>query len=156
MQNTVINSPLPGLGSRIAIVVEEGFLKQIHFVGNSISENRNNDHCSRRVVAWLNSYFEHEIQEITFSVLLQGTAFQKRVWNSLAEIHSGTTKTYGELAQELKSGARAIGNACRKNPVPLVYPCHRVVSANGQGGYMGKTSGTEMDIKQWLLLHEHH
>jgi methylated-DNA-[protein]-cysteine S-methyltransferase len=154
MQNTVINSPLPGLGSRIAIATEDGYLKQIHFVGNSVPLKNNTDVCTKQVVLWLNAYFEHEVQEITFPVLLQGTDFQKKVWNSLPEILSGTTNTYGELARELKSGARAIGNACRKNPVPLVYPCHRVVSANGQGGFMGKTSGIEMDIKQWLLLHE--
>jgi methylated-DNA-[protein]-cysteine S-methyltransferase len=62
--------------------------------------------------------------------------------------------TYGELAQRLKSSARAVGNACRRNPIAIVVPCHRVVAASGDGGFMGKRTGHALAIKRWLLAHE--
>ena len=67
----------------------------------------------------------------------------------------GKTKTYGELAKEIKSGARAVGTACGANPYPLIAPCHRVVSAQGIGGFMKENSpGLYRQIKLWLLKHE--
>jgi methylated-DNA-[protein]-cysteine S-methyltransferase len=61
---------------------------------------------------------------------------------------------YGELAKVLDSGARAVAAACRANPLPILIPCHRVVSHKGLGGYMGQVEGKEVAIKQWLLHHE--
>lgn len=83
-----------------------------------------------------------------------GTAFQHKVWNALKKIPSGKVVTYGELANKLGTSARAVGNACRKNPIPLVIPCHRVISSNGLGGYAGDTSGDLLRFKSWLLQHE--
>ena len=62
--------------------------------------------------------------------------------------------TYGELAQQLGTSARAIGQACRTNPVPIIVPCHRVIAANHAGGYAGHTSGKLLAIKKYLLDHE--
>ncbi len=84
----------------------------------------------------------------------EGTVFQRRVWQALLDILPGQTRTYGALARELGSSPRAIGGACRSNPIPLLIPCHRVVAANGHGGFAGHTSGRWMDIKRWLLEHE--
>jgi len=83
-----------------------------------------------------------------------GTEFQQRVWQALQQIPVGTTRTYGEVAKALKSSAQAVGNACRANPRPLLVPCHRVVAANGVGGFMGQREGGEIGIKQALLNHE--
>ncbi len=84
----------------------------------------------------------------------EGTVFQHRVWKALLDIPPGQTRTYGALARELGSSPRAVGGACRSNPIPLLIPCHRVVAANGDGGFAGHTSGRWMDIKRWLLEHE--
>lgn len=83
-----------------------------------------------------------------------GTTFQLRVWQALLDIPLGQTRTYGELAKTLKTSARAIGMACRTNPLPLIVPCHRVVAANGMGGFCGKVDGKPLIVKQWLLAHE--
>lgn len=69
---------------------------------------------------------------------LSGTEFQQQVWQAIAEIPFGQTKTYGELAQAIgrPRAVRAVGSACGRNPVPLFIPCHRVMGANAQiGGF---------------------
>jgi methylated-DNA-[protein]-cysteine S-methyltransferase len=81
----------------------------------------------------------------------RGTAFQEKVWAALMRIPAGRTVTYGELAKQLGTGARAIGGACRANPVLLLVPCHRVVAAHGNGGFAGHRSGQWVDIKRRLL-----
>jgi len=89
---------------------------------------------------------------------LEGTAFQKKVWQAISDIPKGEVRTYGELAVQLGSSARAVGNACAKNPVPVIIPCHRVVAKAGLGGYAGETFENSprglMRMKGWLLLHE--
>jgi methylated-DNA-[protein]-cysteine S-methyltransferase len=108
----------------------------------------------RQVAAQLAQYFARPLQRFTLAVALHGTAFQQRVWGALRQIPAGKTLTYGGLADKLGSGARAVGNACRGNPVPIIVPCHRVVSVSGIGGYSGKTDGREINRKKWLLEHE--
>lgn len=85
---------------------------------------------------------------------LIGTEFQKKVWQALLAIPKGETTTYGELAKKLNSHPRAVGQALKRNPLPLLYPCHRVVSQKDLGGFSGETSGKLMTIKQWLLEYE--
>lgn len=89
-----------------------------------------------------------------FGLLKQGTKFQRKVWHALCLIPPGQTKTYGKLAKELNTSPRALANACRKNPFPLLIPCHRVLAKTGIGGYAGATTGKLVDIKIALLLHE--
>ena len=67
-----------------------------------------------------------------------GTGFQQQVWQAIAQIPAGETKTYGELARVIgrPRACRAVANACGKNPLPIFIPCHRVVAANGNiGGF---------------------
>lgn len=84
-----------------------------------------------------------------------GTPFRRRVWQEIAAIPPGETRTYGELARDIGSGARAVGNACGANPVPIVVPCHRVVAAGGGlGGFARHRDGALPEVKRWLLNHE--
>lgn len=82
------------------------------------------------------------------------TPHQAKVWQALGEIPCGETRTYGELAKSLQSAAQAVGQACGANPLPIVIPCHRVVSRAGLGGFMLHRDGDALDIKRWLLAHE--
>lgn len=87
-----------------------------------------------------------------------GSRFQQRVRDAIAAIPSGQTRTYGEIARAVHSAARAVGGACGANPYPLVVPCHRVVAAQGIGGFArtaASDGGWYLDIKRWLLAHEH-
>ncbi len=84
-----------------------------------------------------------------------GTSFQRRVWGGISAIPAGATRTYGELAASIRSGPRAVGNACGANPYPLVVPCHRVVASGGAlGGFARNRGGFLLDAKRWLLAHE--
>jgi methylated-DNA-[protein]-cysteine S-methyltransferase len=106
---------------------------------------------------------DHEIQQqfkqywlnadkpINIKLLKQGSAYRHKVWAELCKIPFGKTMTYSALAQIIKSSARAVGNACRDNPYPVIIPCHRVVSVSGMGGYCGLTDGDFMAIKTKLL-----
>ncbi len=89
-------------------------------------------------------------------VMTRGTEFQQKVWSLLESIPSGQTRTYGDLAGVLGSSPRAVGGACKRNPVAVIVPCHRVVSAHGTGGYAGFTTGKNLEVKTWLLNHEAH
>jgi methylated-DNA-[protein]-cysteine S-methyltransferase len=87
----------------------------------------------------------------SFSIPLdvEGTEFQKRVWNELAKIPFGETRSYKEIATALKdaNACRAVGTANGKNPVSIIVPCHRVIAASGKlAGYAGG-----IDVKKALL-----
>lgn len=112
----------------------------------------------RETPAWLraemDAYFANPRHRFSCAIEPAGTAFQRRVWTLIAAIPAGSARTYGSLAKELQSSARAVGNACRANPVPLRVPCHRVVAASGLGGFAGDRRGRLLAIKRWLLDHE--
>ena len=72
----------------------------------------------------------------------------------IAAIGPGLTRSYGEIARELGSSPRAVGQACGANLVPLVVPCHRVLAAGGLGGFAHHEGGFHLAVKRWLLAHE--
>jgi methylated-DNA-[protein]-cysteine S-methyltransferase len=84
----------------------------------------------------------------------KGTAFQRRVWQAICAIPSGSTRTYLDIARTLATAPRPVGGACGANRIPIVIPCHRVIGSNGLGGFMKARAGFPLDIKRWLLRHE--
>ena len=89
-----------------------------------------------------------------FMKLKNGTKFEIKVWNSISKIPRGEVRTYKELAIQINrpKSARAVANACGKNPYPVKIPCHRVIRSDGKlGGYSGK-GGTK--TKKKLLKNE--
>jgi len=97
----------------------------------------------------LSQFFARDRQSFDLPLNPQGTDFQKAVWQQMLAIPYGETKTYGELAKNLKSAARAVGGACGKNPIPIIIPCHRVMGANGK--LTGFSGGEGIETKQALL-----
>ena len=102
----------------------------------------------------LDAYWRDPSHCFALDFALHGTPFQLRVWQALAHIPPGAPLTYGSLARQLGSAARAVGQACGSNPLPILIPCHRVVSASGPGGFMHAATGAPLDVKIWLLDHE--
>ena len=98
----------------------------------------------------LDEYFAGARQTFDLPLHEAGTPFEKAVWARLRTIPFGRTATYGELARELGSAARAVGRANGRNRISIIVPCHRVVGANGHlTGYAGG-----IPTKQALLEHE--
>ncbi len=100
----------------------------------------------------VHEYHTGERKKFTVPVAPEGTAFQKKVWKALLGIPYGKSMSYGELAKQIgKPGAaRAVGQAAKRNPVPLIIPCHRLLASGGKiGGFAG---GPEE--KKRLLRHE--
>lgn len=100
--------------------------------------------------AQLDAYFKGSLADFDLPLKPEGTKFQKAVWKLMREIPYGSTRSYGEIAKDLKSAPRAVGGACGKNPIPIIVPCHRILAANKAiGGFSG---GTGTDTK-FALLH---
>jgi methylated-DNA-[protein]-cysteine S-methyltransferase len=99
-------------------------------------------------------YFENPSARFSVPLNPGGTPHQNKVWRAMLAIPRGETRSYGELAAELGSGAQAVGQACGANPIPVIIPCHRVVGKADLGGFMRHASGASLDIKRWLLAHE--
>ncbi len=91
----------------------------------------------------MSAYFDGKRTTFDIPLAPVGSPFQQQVWQAMCAIPYGDTRTYGDLAEDLGSAARAVGTACGKNPIPIIIPCHRVVGANGRlTGYSGG-AGTE-------------
>jgi methylated-DNA-[protein]-cysteine S-methyltransferase len=105
-----------------------------------------------RAAAQLAEYFAGKRHRFALDLALDGTAFQREVWESLLRIPYGETRGYGELARSLgrPAAGRAVGAANGQNPISIIVPCHRLIGANGAlTGY-----GGGLPAKQWLLDHE--
>lgn len=85
----------------------------------------------------LAAYFAGTLRHFQTPVAPRGSAFQQRFYAALCAIPYGETRTYGDLAKELDVSAQAIGQACGANPIAIIIPCHRVLAADGLGGYSG-------------------
>lgn len=149
--DAIIQSPVGRLGIRC----HDGFLHAIETVSDTVAVSPPEGGLAAEVVRQLACYFRDPAFRFNLPLAAQGTPFQRRVWSALAEIPSGVRRSYGELARQVGSGARAVGGACARNPVIIVVPCHRVVLASGEpGGYGGSGRAADVAIKVWLLAHE--
>lgn len=104
----------------------------------------------------LDEYFAGTRLHFSVDVYMEGTSFQKAVWSRLRKIGYGSTMSYGVLAQKIgrRDAAQAVGNAVAINPVAIVVPCHRIVSASGDIGSYARRSldpETGRSIKAYLL-----
>ena len=139
---------------RLGVRLRGEAVSAVGFLPASVPERAPQSPAAARVAAAIEAYLHEGRSLAGVPVSLQGTAFRLRVWQALRGLRPGQVLSYGELAARLGSGARAVGGACRHNPVPLLVPCHRVVARNGPGGFAGHSDGWYADIKRWLLRHE--
>jgi len=146
----VIDTPV----GRIRVSATEKAVTGIDYVHGKAGLKTASTPLTREAVRQLRRYLKNAESAFDLPLQIEGTDFQRRVWRALRGIKAGKTMTYGELAAKLGSGARAVGNACRRNPISIIVPCHRVIAANSLGGYSGKTRGRTLDRKRWLLAHE--
>ncbi|MBU3616606.1 methylated-DNA--[protein]-cysteine S-methyltransferase [Polynucleobacter sp. JS-Polo-80-F4] len=151
----VIAAPFGCLGILTELVEGSLMLSGIHYLPANTALIAPKNALAKEVARQCKAYFKDPHWQFDLPIKPAGTEHQKRVWASIQEIPAGKTKTYGEVAKKIKSGARAVGTACGANPYPLIAPCHRVISAQGIGGFMKENSpGLYRQIKFWLLKHE--
>jgi methylated-DNA-[protein]-cysteine S-methyltransferase len=129
-------------------------LTRLDFLPADTHASAQQDSRARRLARELDAYWNDPAHAFDLLFVPQGTPFQLRVWHALMRIPAGQPATYGALAKQLGTAARAVGQACGSNPLPILIPCHRVVAAHGLGGFMHSSSGAPLDVKTWLLAHE--
>ena len=129
-------------------------LTGIDFLSSDENPQRATSTFAKTVCEQLQHYLKTPDAQFSVPLELNGTTHHQKVWQAMLDIPRGQTRSYGELATELKSCAQAVGQACGANPIPVIIPCHRVVGKAGLGGFMKHASGNPLDIKRWLLAHE--
>ncbi|MEM9045516.1 MAG: methylated-DNA--[protein]-cysteine S-methyltransferase [Pseudomonadota bacterium] len=101
--------------------------------------------------AQIRAYCAGELERFDLPLRPSGSAAQQSVWAAMQAIPKGTTRSYGDLAAELELPAQLVGQCCGANPIPVIIPCHRIVGADGLGGFSGM-GGVETKVA--LLRHE--
>ena len=139
----------------MGVVTHSGQLQAIDFLADNIPSIPPKDSLSVEVVSQLEAYCRDSQFCFDLPLVVAKTEYQQQVRKALLKISVGEVLSYAALASELDSGARAIAMACRHNPLPVIVPCHRIVAKNGMGGYSGTINGKPIEIKSWLLKHEH-
>ncbi|MEI7531853.1 MAG: methylated-DNA--[protein]-cysteine S-methyltransferase [Betaproteobacteria bacterium] len=153
--SAVLATPFGKIG--IKTIDEDGHqnLYEINYLSESQVLIAPQNTLSKEVIKQIKAYLKDPEFQFEVPLSIQGTFYQRKVWEQISKIPTGQTITYGSIAKIIRSGPRAIGGACGANPFPLIIPCHRVVSAAGLGGFVKENKqGYYRDIKGWLLRHE--
>src|SRR4029453_9091291 len=136
--DAVVRLPFASIGVR----THNELVEEICFLTGDFQPRSPVNSLAQRVVDQLLAYCSNSATPIDLPLAIKGTDFQRQVWNQIARIPPGSTATYGELARRLNGEARAVGQACGDNRLPLAIPCHRVVAASGIGGFAHHRGGT--------------
>ncbi|MGH9480479.1 MAG: methylated-DNA--[protein]-cysteine S-methyltransferase [Terriglobales bacterium] len=148
---SVVDSPLGPL----TLLVSERGVRAIHF-GNvpGPADTLDSDPPAQPLARQLRDYFNRRRRDFDLPLDLEGTAFQQKVWRALLAIPYGKTASYADVARAIRRprAFRAVGGANRRNPLPIVVPCHRVIGSDGAlVGYGGRSG---LGIKAQLLALE--
>jgi len=117
---------------RLTLFEEEGFITALLWGGKPEGEPSELLVRAKRDLA---AYFARKRRDFDLPVKPAGSATEIDIWRAMAAIPYGETRTYGAIAKELGVNARMVGQACGRNPIPILLPCHRVVGASGLGGF---------------------
>lgn len=139
----------------LGIRTEEDWLTNIDYLPVDTSTLAPQTMLAKEVCRQLLAYLNEPNFTFDLCLHIHGTTHQQRVWHAIQAIPCGKTSSYAEIATRLHSAPRAIGRACGANRIPIVIPCHRVISKSGGiGGFMNASEGNPLEIKRWLLQHE--
>ena len=164
--NIFIASSDKGLIKVVLDCDKEDFIKSLEnqYSSNSYKSgivfnyNKNNSKIylsndkNKKILNQIKGYLIGDLKKFNINIDIKVTDFQKKVLNAVRNIEYGKTKSYGQIAKEIKEprAYRAVGNAISKNPIPIVIPCHRVIKSDGTiGGFGGRAK--RIDIKRKLL-----
>lgn len=149
--DAVVAAPFGNIGVRLA----DGLVIESVYLPKSIKPQAPKSPLAREVVRQMRAYLRDPAHVFDLPLAERGSEFQRRVWTEIGRIPMGKTLSYGDIARRIRSGPRAVGGACGANWFSLIVPCHRVLAANGIGGFGDSAEGgLHMNIKRWLLAHE--
>lgn len=149
--NAVIDVPFGKIGVRTGPEA----IDEMVYVPESMRSHVPDTPLAERAVRQIEAYIDDPHFVFDLPLTPVGTEFQRNVWRAICAIPAGQVLTYGQIARQVRSAPRAVGQACGANYYPLAIPCHRVVSASGLGGFANHdTDGYYLAIKRWLLAHE--
>ncbi len=132
----------------LGVEEQDGFVRRLVWHGSDEGEPTA---LLREAAAQLRAYDAGQLDRFDLPYRVEGSAFQKQVCDLMYAIPLGETRTYGDIAKELGQPAQPVGQACGANPIPVIIPCHRVLAANGLGGFSGDGG---IETKVALLRHE--
>ena len=139
---------------KVGVATRDGVVTGLKYLPLSAPSVAAKHPLAEKAAQQLEAYKRDPNSPFDLPVAIQGTQLQKAVWQAMCAIPRGKTRTYGDLGRELGADPRDIGQCCGDNRLPLVIPCHRIVAADGLGGFAHATGGWLLDVKRWLLAHE--
>ena len=149
MAKAIIDSPI----GAIIIEVDDERLCSVRITGStSCAKAAPTDSIASKAAAEIRAYFGGELKVFDLPLTPAASDRGQALREAISAIPFGDTLSYGALARLACSGARAIGQACSRNPFPLIVPCHRVLASGGQLGHY--SAGNGLATKSWLLDHE--
>jgi methylated-DNA-[protein]-cysteine S-methyltransferase len=149
--DAVIDAPFGKVGIR----ADAQSVREIVYLPGDVDIIEPRTPLAQEAAAQIRRYFDTPSMHFDLPLAIRGTVFQQRVWQGIGAIPAGHVWTYGQLAREIGSVPRAVGQACGSNPLPIVIPCHRVVASGGIGGFAHHHGdGFYRNVKRWLLAHE--
>jgi methylated-DNA-[protein]-cysteine S-methyltransferase len=139
---------------KVAVRTRDDRVVEIRYLPAEIETKAPTNCLASLAAKQLERYREDPDARFDLPLAVEGTPLERAVWDAMCAIPRGRTRTYGELACELGADPRAVGQACGDNRLPIVIPCHRVVAADGIGGFGHSRRGYLLEAKRWLLAHE--
>jgi methylated-DNA-[protein]-cysteine S-methyltransferase len=127
---------------RLSIVENDGAITHIHWNGTPSQEETP---LLKEAGKQIRAYLDGQLKNFDLPLAPKGEELHQGVFKAMLAIPYGETRTYGDLAKELNTYGQPVGQACGANPIPIIIPCHRILSANGLGGFSG-AGGTETKI----------
>lgn len=151
--NAIVKAPFGAVGIRLDSA--RTHIQELIYLPADTKARKPDCELAERACAQIKSFIANPNFKFDLPLLDQGSAFQKKVWQVISGLEAGQVLTYKQVGQIIQCGApRAVGGACGANPYPLIVPCHRVVGANGIGGFAHNDDGFFIEVKRWLLAHE--
>lgn len=150
--SAVVAAPFGAIGIRTA----DGLVRELVYLPKAYPEKEADNPLAELAARQIQRYFSEPDCRFDLPLAPAGTAFQKKVWDTISSIPRGQVLTYGQVARHIGSAPRAVGQACGANWYPLIIPCHRVTATGGLGGFANNddTTGFHLSVKRWLLAHE--
>jgi methylated-DNA-[protein]-cysteine S-methyltransferase len=150
--SAIVAAPFGAVGIR----TEAGSVRELVYLPPHFAEKDALDATAELTAQQVTHYFADPDFVFNLPLMQAGSVYQQRVWAAIGAIPRGTVRTYGQVARDIGSAPRAVGQACGANWFPLIIPCHRVTAAGGLGGFASHDdeNGFHLSVKRWLLRHE--